>query len=79
MLVQSLDELAKSLALRRGQGSTVVDTEGLGQRVVVELQMCGGLLEVYFEETELDFWSWGSTTLTRPEQAGAEPDEAFER
>lgn len=37
----------------------------------------GGLLEIYCEEAELDSWAWGSTTLTRPQGAGAEPDEAY--
>lgn len=37
----------------------------------------GSLVEVYMLETRTRFNFWGSTTLLRPEEAGAEPDESY--
>ena len=38
----------------------------------------GTLLEIYFVETETEYFPMGSTTLKRPEQgAGGEPDESY--
>ncbi len=37
----------------------------------------GALLELYFLETDTEYFPMGSTTLRQPEKAGGEPDESY--
>ncbi|HEY9649879.1 MAG TPA: Uma2 family endonuclease, partial [Coleofasciculaceae cyanobacterium] len=73
-----LNDLGDSLAYRVAYLDGVLEIVSPSRRHERGKTQVGTLLEIYFLETDTEYFPMGSTTLRKPEKrAGGEPDESY--
>jgi Uma2 family endonuclease len=73
-----LNDLGESSPYRITYLDGILEIMSPSRRHEVDKKNLARLLEIYFEEAEIDFWSFGSTTFRKADkESGKEPDDCY--